>query len=143
MPEKINFLTVLRTILFPSGGTKTDLFVTHRAKKLLYGPLVENKCFSLIVRDFFFYYRIKKWIFLLSGHKVHFIAPCGANKSIFSTRGSENIYFCLARGNKIHFIRPPIQKNCVQLGKTKCFFRVAQCTIVFLAWGNEMHFLTR
>ena len=47
--------------------------------------------------------REKKFYFLLAGHKVNFIAPCGANKSIFSTKGSKSGLYCPLRGKKIHF----------------------------------------
>ena len=33
--------------------------------------------------QYFFCHGVKKCIFLLAGHKVDFIAPCGANKSTF------------------------------------------------------------
>ena len=71
---------------------------------------------------FLFYWGIKKWIFLLEGHKVNIIPPAGQTNPFFD---------------------PPVEKKSCATWEKHLFSLVAQHTIFLPRGGNKMHFTTR
>ena len=89
--SKINVSPVLHMIFFPLRGQKMDLFFLQRATKCTFSPARrKNNFFPQLYNILFFLSRHE--IFLLAGHKVHFISPWGAE-----------IVYCATRGKKIYF----------------------------------------
>ena len=80
---------------------------TTRWQEIVYCTTRENKCFLAVTHDFFLTGGFEKTIFLLTGHKVCFIALSVDKKSVFPLVGKsifqppsgkksktrENIYF--------------------------------------------------
>ena len=111
------------------------------------------------------------FFFLLAGHKVDFIAPCGTKKPFSdpivdkksrATLGkififpSCIIYYFLLAGNKLHFISPcgakksifdpPVKVIVCNTGKTfilRVFTGGSKNRFVCNVEGNKMHFITR
>ena len=73
-------------------------------------------------------WRVLKFYFLLAGHKVDFISPCGTNKSIFLLAGHKVDFIAPCGANKSTFWPASRKKIVCNTGKTFIF---PSCTMYY------------
>ena len=91
LPHNVSFFTTTR--LHPTSDSKSSIYwkysqisiTENSSKKLFFYLSFSCRAKNRVSGKNKIFYDFKTWnnIFLLSGHKVDFIAPCGTNKSIF------------------------------------------------------------